>query len=318
MPKLNEIINYIANKIGLLGVNKFNLYYNFGVNAYQRNDLEKALNYFEKALNQRKIKPQVYYNIALICQTQQDYSKAIKNYLKFIELKPNDYDGLFNLALTYYSTKDFPNAVKYFENCLEIKEEPDTFKAITLAYIDNNTPNKAYELSLKILKQKTNGTSLCFEIAKIFEKKNFPTKDFTYINIAINIFEAIIKKDKTYFEAYLAISICYAKKGEWEKSVEFCAKALSLDSKSYEANIQMGLVCYCFDALEDAIKYYETAFKFKPKGDYKIYSNLGYAYEKNYEYDKAIKIFSELIKKFPNLPAKDEIKNHLRILKTMN
>lgn len=317
MPKLNEIINYIMEKLGLLGVNKFNLYYNLGVSAYLRKDNEKAVKYFEKALHQRKIKPQVYYNLALIHQKNQEFNKSIKFYLNFLELKPTDYDGLFNLALTYYSTKDFPNAVKYFEKCIEIKDEPDAIKALITAYVDNNDTDKAFELSKKILKQNQNSINICYEIAKIFENKIYPTKDFTYINIAIKIFESIIKKDKTYFDAYLATSICYAKKGEWEKSVEFCAKALSLNAKSYEANIQMGLVCYCFDALEDAIKYYETAFKFKPKGDYKIYSNLGYAYEKNCDYEKAIKIFSELVKKFPNLPAKDEIKNHLRILRSM-
>lgn len=78
----------------------------------------------------------------------------------------------------------------------------------------------------------------------------------------------------------------------------------------------MGLVYYCCDEISEAVKYYEKAFELKPKGDYKIYSNLGYAYEKLGQYDKAINIFSKLIQKFPNLPAKDEIKNHLRILKT--
>lgn len=318
MPNLNEIINYITSKLGLLGVNKFNFYYNLGVNAYQKKDYNKALKYFMKSLEQSGIKPQVYYNLALTHQSREELDSAKEFYIKFLELKPNDYEGLFNLALTYYSIKDFPNAVKYFEKCTEIKEEANVIKTLAFAYLDNNETNKAFEASQKILKKYSYGAKLCYEIAKAFENKNFPTKDFTFIDTAIKIYESIIKKDKTYFDAYLSTSICYAKKGEWEKSVEFCAKALSLNSKSYEANIQMGLVCYCFDALEDAIKYYEKAFKVKPNGEHKIYSNLGYAYEKNGDYNKAINIFSELVDKFPDIPAKDEIKNHLRILKDMN
>lgn len=207
-------------------------------------------------------------------------------------------------------------AIKFFEKCVKIKRETDSFKALILAYIDNSEAKKAFDLIKNNLKKNPEDIGLCHEAAKVFENKNFLSKDFTNLDMAIKIYELIINADPRYFDAYMSISICYAKKGEWEKSVEFCAKALNVNPKSYEANNQMGLVYYCFNEVEEAIRYYEIAFKLRPKNDYKIYSNLGYAYEKAGKYDKAIIIFDKLVKNFPGIQSRDEIKNHLRVLKT--
>lgn len=317
MSKLINIIDSIIKKIPFFSAHNFNLFYNLGVIAYKKRDFEKALIYFNKALEQDKIKPQVYYNLALTLQCINDYDNAIKNYNTFLKIKPDDYDGLFNIALIYNLKGDFESAIKFFEKCIKLKKEADTIQALVLAYIDNNQAQKALELIKNLLKKNSDDINLSYEAAKVFENKNFLSKNFTYLDMAIKIYDLIIEADPNYYKAYMAISICYAKKGEWEKSVEFCTKALSVNPKSYEANNQMGLVHYCFDEVEEAIKYYETAFKLKPKNDYKIYSNLGYAYEKAGKYEKAIKVFDKLVKRFPNIQAKDEIKNHLRVLKTL-
>ena len=155
-----------------------------------------------------------------------------------------------------------------------------------------------------------------YAIAKTFENKHSLNKDFTFIDKAIEMYSRIIEQEPENFDVYLSISICYAKKGEWENSVDYCKRAIQINPESYDANNQMGLVYYCCNELKEAIKHYETALGLKPD-DYKIYSNLGYAYEKIGDFNKAVKIFSQLVKKFPQMPAKDEIKNHLRILKTL-
>lgn len=195
--------------------------------------------------------------------------------------------------------------------------ELDGVKSLVLAYFSNNEVQKAIDFSQQVLESPEGGVSLYYEIAKIFEKKNSFNKEFTLLDIAVEMFLKIIEKDPKYFDAYLSVSICYAKKGDFAPSVDFCEKALNVNPKSYEANNQMGLVYYCCNEVKEAIKYYEIAMKIKPDGDHKIYSNLAYAYEKIGKYDNAIKIFNKLIQKFPNYPAKDEIKNHLRILKTL-
>lgn len=315
MGNLTKVKEYIQKIFS--GKKDFGFFYNSGVDLYARQEYEKAINNFKLAIEQKDVKPQVYYNLALSYQSMKDYDRAIVTYNKFLELNPTDYDGLYNLALVYFTKENFSKSVEFFEKCVEIKQDEDGIKAFILAYISNNDIQKAIDYAQKILETKENGTDLCYIIAKTFENKNSFNKDFKYVDIAIEIYSKIVEKDPKFFDAYLSISICYAKKGEWGKSVDFCEKALEANPKSYEANNQMGLVYYCCDEIKEAIQYYEIALKLKPSGDYKVYSNLAYAYEKIGQIDNAIKIFTKLVSKFHQCPAKDEIKNHLRILKEL-
>lgn len=312
---LSKIITFIEGRFS--PPKTYEGYYNAGVDAYARQNYENALKYFMLAVEQEGVRPQVYYNLGLIYQRLKEYDKSISAYNKFLQANPKDYDGLYNIALTYFDKKDYQKAIEYFKKCVEMKNEDDVIKALVLAYLNNDEAQAAQQLAQNIFETRENGLDLYYEIAKIFESKNPTSKDFTLIDEAIDMYLSVIEKDAKYFDAYLSVSICYAKRGEWEDSVEFCKKALKLNPDSYEANNQMGLVYYCCDEIKKAVIYYEIALKLKPTGDYKVYSNLAYAYEKMKQYDNAIKIFTQLLKKFPQFPAREEIKNHLRVLKTL-
>lgn len=316
MNKLIQFLKADIKHIFKLFLDKdFSVLYNSGVDAFQKKDYEKAIDFFKESLNEKKVQPQAYYNLALCYQFTKKYDRAITTYQKFLTINPNDYDGVYNLALVYFETEKYQHAIELFEKSTQIKKEPENFKALTLAYLSNNELQKTLDLAEQALELPQNGLDLYFNIAQVVESKNSFNKDFTLIDIAIGMYSKIILIDPKYFEAYLAKSICYAKKGEWENSVEFCSQAIKLNPQSYEANNQMGLVYYCCDKLEEAVKYYEQALIINPESDFKIYSNLAYAYEKIGDNKKAIKVFSQLISKFPNAPAVEEIKNHLRILK---
>lgn len=308
---VKEYIGHFFDKLGFK--RGFQFFYNLGVDFYAKKDYERAVKNFKHALKQKNVKPQGYYNLGLAYQSMKNYDMAILSYNKFLELKNNDYDGLYNLALTYYLKENFDKAVELFEKCIEIKKDEDGVKSLILSYLSLNQFDKACNFAEEIFQ--TSDIKLYYTAAKVFENKNAFNREFTYIDKAIEMYTKIIENDPSFFDAYISISICYAKKGEWENSVISCSEALSVNPISYEANSQMGLVYYCCNQVKDAIKYYEIALKLKPIGDYKAYSNLGYAYEKSGEKTKAVKIFKQLINKFPQCPAKDEIKNHLRVLK---
>lgn len=315
MNKLYKFKKYIQKKITQNA--SFESLYNSGIDFYGKQEYERAIDYFKLATEHKDVKAQAYYNLALSYQCTKQYDRAIVTYNKFLELVPNDHDGLYNIALTYYLKENFTNAIEFFEKCVAIKKDEDGVKALTMAYLGANEMQKAIDFANEIFDIPEKGAKLYYEIAKVFENKNSLNTDFTFLDKAIEMYNRLIEKDPKNFDVYLSISICYAKKGEWEASVDFCKKAIETNPKSYEANNQMGLVYYCCNELQEAINYYEKALGLKPEGDYKIYSNLGYAYEKIGQIDKAVKLFTQLVNKFPNIPAKDEIKNHLRILKNL-
>ena len=112
----------------------------------------------------------------------------------------------------------------------------------------------------------------------------------------------------------LSISLVYAKKGDWTNAIKYCEKALEINPRSFEANNQMGFAYYCAEDFETCMQYYNIAFKINSKTDYSIYSNMAYAYEKMGKTQEAIKMFKELITKFPDFPTKDEVKRHAKEL----
>lgn len=315
MKTLLKVKDYIGKKI--CESKTFECLYNTGIDYFGKHDYQNALKYFKWATEKKGIKPQVYYNLALTYQCTKEYDRAIVNYNKFLESSPKDHDGLYNLALVYYLKENYAKSVEFFEKCIKVERDEDSIKALTLAYLNNNEVEKAIKFSNEILELPDEGERLYYVVAKAFENKNNLNKDFKYIDKAIEMYSKLLEKNPKNFDAYLSISISHAKKGEWEESIDYCKKAIDVNPASYEANNQMGIVYYCCNQVKDSIDYYEKALDLKPEGDYKIYSNLGYAYEKIGEIDKAVKIFSKLVQKFPNIPAKDEIKNHLRILKTL-
>lgn len=312
---INEYIDKKFKKIHML--KSFQHLYNQGIDFYNKKQYEKAIRFFKFAIEKPKVQPQVYYNLALSYQYLKKYDRAIVTYNKFLALKPNDYDGLYNLALTYYMMENFAKAAEIFEQCISIKKDEDGVKALILTYLGQDEAQKAIDLAEEIFQLSTDGEKLYYAIAKVFETKHSLNKDFTYIDIAIGMFLKIIQNNPKHYDAQLSISICYAKKGEWENSIGFCKTALETVPDSFEANNQMGLIYYCRNEISEAINYYEIALELKPAGDYRIYSNLAYAYEKFGDKKKAIKIFTQLVNKFPQYPARNEVKNHLRILKTM-
>lgn len=317
MSKLNKIKDLIGSKIKLSGDEDFKFLYNSGVDAFAKKDFEKAIEYFTLSTQKEEKQPQAYYNLALSYQHMKEYEKAVASYSKFLEIVPNDYDGLYNLGLVYFSKGNFKKAIEIFEKCVNLSMDKESIKALILAYLENKESQNAINFAEDLLQTYPDKIDLYYEIAKTFETKNSLSKDFTFIDTAIEMYSKLMEKDENYFDAYLSTSICYAKKGEWGMSVEFCEKALEKNPKSYEANNQMGLVYYCCNEIKEAINYYETALELKPVGDYKVYSNLAYAYEKIGKYDNAINMFTQLIRKFPDCPSKDEIKNHLRVIKSL-
>lgn len=311
MNIFKQIKAHLNEKV--LSSNKFDSFYNLGIDYYKKKNYETAIRYFKFALEQNEIKPHVYYNMALSYQYLEEYDDAIYYYNKFLEQNRYDYDCLYNVALIYYNKGSFAEAVEFFEECLDIRIEDDCADFLISSYFELNDIRKVTAFADRLLNCKTNKLNLYYKIAKRFEAKNFFSLDFTYIDKAIEMYKEIISFDPNYFDAYLSISICYAKKGIWSSSIDFCQKALKVNPKSCEANNQMGLIYYCYDEIEKAVEYYETALRLNPD-DHKIYTNLGYAYEKVGKIDKAVEIFYVFINKFPDVPAKDEIENHLKLL----
>ena len=77
-------------------------YYNQAIDFYKQDDVDRSIDYFEKAI---KIKPDFYeahYNISQILMSLNKNDEALKSLEEIAKIKPYDTENLYNLGKTYY------------------------------------------------------------------------------------------------------------------------------------------------------------------------------------------------------------------------
>ena len=78
------------------------IYYNEAIDLYKQDDVQKSIDYFEKAI---KLKPDFYeahYNLAQILMSISKNDEALKSLEEIAKIKPEDPENLYNLGKTYY------------------------------------------------------------------------------------------------------------------------------------------------------------------------------------------------------------------------
>lgn len=291
----------------------FDAYFSKGLELYDKKKYALAVEFFKIALSQSNAEPYANYNLALTYQKLNKPDEAIQYYEKFIEKYPQDQSALYNTALIYFEKEDYKHAANYFYKSFKLQQDKSNIQALTQSYLKMDRLPKVMDLVDYIFNSNCDN-NYAYEVAKLIESQNATITNPELLNYPLNIYLKLLEESPNNFDLTLATSIVYAKKGDWANAIKYCEKALEINPKSFEANNHMGFAYYCAEDFETCLHYYDIAFKINPKTDYSIYSNLAYAYEKMGRTQDAIKMFKELITKFPDFPTREEVKNHAKEL----
>ena len=99
----------------------------------------------------------------------------------------------------------------------------------------------------------------------------------------------------------------YWQSKQWQKTIQACAQALSLNQHSPQAHKLMGDALQETEQIKEAISYYGQAIKLQPNF-VEVYANLGTLYVHQQKYQLAINYYQQALKIDPNLTA---VKKHL-------
>jgi tetratricopeptide (TPR) repeat protein len=103
-------------------------YYNLGLKEDQNGNLQKAIEYYKKAIVFDSEFAFAYDNLGISYRKLKDYDKAIEAYEKSLKIDPNGLTPLQNIAIVYQHKKEYKKAIKAYERLAKIDAtNPEVF-----------------------------------------------------------------------------------------------------------------------------------------------------------------------------------------------
>ncbi|MBU1077384.1 MAG: tetratricopeptide repeat protein [Spirochaetes bacterium] len=291
----NKVL-YKSKKINDLTVSR-------AIKAYESGYLEKSKFLFQSALKKDLTdieKISSYVNLANIFDDASQYDLAI-GYLNNA-LKIDNKDGIIyhNLGIVYKHKKEYSKAVNALT--LAVRYNKKFIKSyLSLAslhfYLHKYSEaldyyKEAFALNISNMEVKYNIGICYFKLNKI--EKGMKTLE--------EILNSEYISDKIKSESSKSLGIYFASKGDHEKSLFYLKKAAQFQ-EDYDVYYKMGTLYKLQGEYEKALDYYARAYKLNNKDEYTV-KNLAELYYRFGDNDKALLYYKYIV---DNFKAKTEI-----------
>ncbi|MFH1230623.1 MAG: tetratricopeptide repeat protein [Planctomycetota bacterium] len=258
--------------------------------AYKdKNDYDKAYDYFSKAIKKTPTLAYSYYERAMI--TAYKWNKpeeAIPDFEKVLQYDPKSHIGYFAKGTIKYYQEDYDSAITDYTEAIKLKPKyVESYNNRGIAYKDKGELDKA-------IADYNEAIRLDPKYADAYCNRGSVYKDKGELDKAISDFNEAINLDPKYAGAYSNRGNAYNLKGELDKAIADYTEAITLDPKFAMAYYNRGNVYFAKGELEKAIADYNEAIRLDPKSA-AGYCNRGYAYAQKGELDKAIADYNEAI-----------------------
>ena len=209
--------------------------YNLGNIHLKSNNLEKAEDYYERALELR-IHPYILINLAALKQRLEKYDQAIILLEELIKIQPDNVNAHNNLGSVYLTMEENEKALKHLEDALKLDE--NFLSALNnISNVHMNLNN--FEDAIKTINKAINITP-SFKLYSTKGHLNLLTND---IDLAIDSFNKALDLDDNQINTYINISACHQKKGNIEKAVNILKTAIDKFSNDPLPHLYLADVC---------------------------------------------------------------------------
>ncbi len=290
-----EQVSKIISKFSIAEEKLTKSYNNLGLAYNNKGDYEKAIEYYQKALEIEESKlgrdhPDTalsYINLGTAYSNEGDYGKAIENYQKALEITesklgkdhPDTAASYNNLGTAYLYKGDYNKAIEYHKKALEIRE----------SRLGRDHPDTATTYN---------------DLGRTYSYKGDYDKAIRYYQKALEITESKLGKDHPDTAiSYSNLGVAYNGKRDFEKAIEYYQKALEIaepilgqdhpqTATSYN---NLGLAYHNKGNYDKAIVYYYKSLEIRESrlgkdhpDTAKSFNNLGLVYMYKEDYDKAV------------------------------
>lgn len=249
-----------------------------GIIASDRNDQEKAIEYFSKAINIVDNQAILYENRAISLEKIEKFELAKSDLLKAVEL---DATHLRNnhIGLLYYKEGNYSKAIDFYDKAIESKpDEPVYLENRALAYLFLENLDFA-ERDFKEAVKLNHSTNSLNYLGIIYFRKNA-------FDQAIEYYSRAIDQDKNQAILWENRALCWESMGENQKAEDDIMKALEIELTSNRFNF-LGLARFKQFDYKSSIEFYSKALEMDQSNPI-IWENRALAYEFSSQYSEAI------------------------------
>lgn len=281
----------------------------YGKWGYQRHQNgQEYLSYLKQSLDYGKravvIAPNIgesHRGLSVAYSKNGDLLNAEIEIKKALELNPNDSESYFFLWKVKNEDENSENIKKAIS--LNPSFAP-SYNDLGLLMQQKKDYNRAIEYFNKAIKINSGFTYAYMNLGNIYsEMKNY--------NEAILNYKKAIEIDPDFSYVYTFLGNAYQNINEVDKAIEYFNKAINVNPDFVHAYNNLANTYFSLKNYNEAILNYKKAININNKFN-TAYYNLGLAYEANGEKQKAIEIYNEYIKNFPDSSQSKEIEKIIK------
>lgn len=198
--------------------------YFIGKAFYDQENYGQAIKFLTEAAKEEPQNGEVSYYIARSYADMMNYKQAIPHFLKAVELQPDNSRWMYETGLIYYAMHEDKNALKYLLLAGEkgYKRDNEYLENLGIAYLNSGQTDKGMAIMKEILERRPSDMNILNMIAEAcYDAKKFDD--------AIHYWDEILRLDKQNASALYMIGMSYQAKGEKQKGMDLCDKAIQMD-----------------------------------------------------------------------------------------
>ncbi len=263
-------------------------YYNKGVELFYETNFQKAIPYYNKAIEINKDHYYAYDGLGDCYRMLTQYQKAIQYYNKAIEINKDHYYAYDGLGDCYRMLKQYQKAIQYYNKAIEInKDDYYTYNGLGDCYRMLDQYQKAIQYFNKAIEINKDDYRAYYGLGDCYRMLDQYQKAIQYFNKAIEI-------NKDDYRAYDGLGDCYRMLDQYQKAIPYYNKAIEINKDDYRAYDGLGDCYRMLTQYQKAIQYYNKAIEIN-KDDYYAYDGLGDCYRMLGQYQKAIPYYNKAI-----------------------
>jgi len=264
-------------------------YYNEkGIEYFKRDNMQKAENFFKKAIELKPMYAKAYNNLANVEAKRGNFDIAIQYNLQALTIDPYYPESYYNLALIYKKRKDFINEIAYLDKA--VQADPKYYQAYFtrgLSYYNAGNYEQAKYNFKEVLKLKNDHYLASQNLGIIYANELNKTEAENYLKTAIRL-------NKNNATSYYYLASIYQSTGSVFDAIENYRKTIELDPANYKAYLALAKSYEQNDEIDRAIDILNDAIQLN-QSNAEPYNCLGLLYLKKDKYIEATNSFQKAI-----------------------